>query len=132
MKHELSDFVDKTFQDEFQSGHLKSGYDAALFCLQNGVPIPKWLTGLVEPAIRYDFERASGRGKGKPAPRKASRRFELARFIQSEVARRTDLGLTQRDAFEVVAQDLQRSANDGKFWTGEAVKKIYFTTNQSN
>ena len=68
MKHELSDFVDTQFKGEFEGGRTAKAYQAALFCVANGVPIPPWLAPTVEAALKHDTMCPTGRGKGKSYP----------------------------------------------------------------
>ena len=70
---DLGEFVEQTYREDFENGRLKAGYEAALFCLKNGVPFPTWLIPLAEEALKRDFLTSEGGGKGR-----AKGRYRLA------------------------------------------------------
>lgn len=125
MTDDLASFVDTQYRKDFENGRLKAGYEAALFCIKNGVPIPSWLSELVESAIKRDFISSERRGRGKAAPIIESRRAALSSAIYYEVERLRTLGHTQRDAFAMVANDFWQNIPDGKLWTADGVKNHY-------
>lgn len=124
MREDLSKFVNDTWQAAYESGRLSAGYEAALFCVINGQPIPAWLAPMVERAIKQHFLSSEGAGRGRTSPKAASRREEVSHFIVTDVDRLARMGKSKRAAFLMVAEDLD--AHEGKPWTAEMVKTEYY------
>lgn len=123
MRHELADFVDETFHGDFEAGRWAKGYEAALFCIENGVPIPDWLIPTVAAALKHDALCAEGRGRGKTYPLAESAAAAEVAFIAWEVDRISP-PMPKSNAFKQVAEDLSRHRT--KHWTAEMVKTRYY------
>jgi hypothetical protein len=111
----------------FDAGVVVAAYRIAIRCAMEGKPIPDWAAPTVVAALQRDFAGRNGRGKGNAAPIIASKRNNLKKTIRSEVERlRRDHNRTKQEAFGEVADQLTKFVDDGKLWTAEAVKAVYY------
>lgn len=105
MNDGLEEFVDKAYRTEFERGWLKYGYEAALFCVWNGVAIPDCLSPLVENAIKGDFTSSEGRGRGNASEITESRSASLRNYIVFETDRLAKLGYKKVHAFQMISAE---------------------------